>query len=105
MIRLRLTIKRGMRHPVLGPVFIVLFALMMVFVCLHGIHESQHMATEIGVVCLGLVSLLSVLLLIRVGRAAPPPVLLVREGRAPPVFVAPCIQRPPLHLTASPLRL
>jgi hypothetical protein len=105
MIRLRLTIERGMRHPVLGPVFIVLFALMMVFMCLHGIHDVQHMATEIGLVCLGLVSLLGVLLLIRVGRAAPPPVMLVRQGRAPPALVAPNVQRQLRHPVPLPLRL
>jgi hypothetical protein len=102
MIRLRLRIERGMRHPVVGPLLVVLVALMLVFVGLHGSHDSHDLATELSAVCLGLVSLLGVLLLIRVGRAAPAPVMLVRMGRAPPVSMCSSVLRP---LIASPLRL
>jgi len=84
MIRLRQTIERGMRHRWFGPLFVLLFGLLLALTFLHGFHDSDHMATELGQFCLGLTILFSFLIVFRLGWRSIVPLVQPRAGRAPP---------------------
>ena len=108
MIRLRQTIERGMRHRWLGPLFVILFCLLMALTFMHAMHDADHMGTEIGEFCLGLTVMFSFLILIRLAQRLTSLVTVQRFGRAPParrpLLLAP--SRPAVLLAVSPpLRL
>lgn len=84
MIRLRQTIERGMRHRWLGPLFVIVFCLLLALTFLHGIHDGDHMATDLGEFCLGLTVMFSLLIVIRLAWRIAVPLLQPRSGRAPP---------------------
>ena len=84
MIRLRQTIERGMRHRWLGPLFVILFCLLLAMVYLHALHDGQS-GTELGALCIGITMVIGAVLLIRLRFKAPLPLVLARPGRAPPV--------------------
>jgi uncharacterized membrane protein YhaH (DUF805 family) len=73
-------LERGRRHRWLGPVFVVLFALMLALVVLH---TTADQATETGVVCLAILMILVAVLL-----PSPPRLVVhvrrIRAARAPP---------------------
>ncbi len=106
MIRLRRTIERGMRHRWLGPLFVILFCLLLALVYLHALHDGHSMGTELGELCLGITMMLGAVLLVRLRFRVPLPLVLVRSGRAPPRPAR--VRRPPrpaLALASPPLRL
>lgn len=84
MISLRQTIEYGMRHRWLGPLFVILFCLLLVMVYLHALHDGSS-GTELGAVCVGITMILGLVLLIRHGFKVLLPLRVVRLGRAPPV--------------------
>ena len=84
MIRLRQTIERGMRHRWLGPLFVLLFCLLVALTFLHGIHDGDHMATDLGEFCLGLTVMFSLLIVIRLRWRLTLSIVQSRSGRAPP---------------------
>jgi hypothetical protein len=106
MIRLRQTIERGMRHRWLGPLFVLLFCLLVALTFLHGIHDGDHMATDLGEFCLGLTVMFSLLIVIRLRWRVTVGALQPLSGRAPPT---PQILLRPVRLDAFtapvPLRL
>lgn len=82
MIRMRQQIDRGRRHPVLGPVLIILLVLMLAMTMLHEGNEST--GADLSVLCIGIM-----LLLLRelVPRPTTPATVLAPEAlvaRAPP---------------------
>lgn len=83
MIRLRQTIERGMRHRWLGPLFVILFCLLLAMVYLHALHDGQA-GTGLGELCIGITMIIGAVLLIRIRFEIPMPLVLVRSGRAPP---------------------
>lgn len=91
MIALRRQIERGIRHPVLGPLCLVLFALLLAFMVIHGAHDQIHegelmicVAFLIGaIVSLALPRLRDVVVVALRGARGPPPSA-VRAAR--PVF-------------------
>lgn len=83
MIGLRRTIERGMRHRWLGPIVVVLVFLLLAFLYLHALQDG-HADANLGEFCLGVTMLIGILLIVRVRFRAPPPMVLVRPGRAPP---------------------
>jgi hypothetical protein len=85
MIRLRQTIERGMRHRWLGPLFVILFCLLLALTFLHGIHDGDHMATDLGEFCLGLTVMFSLMIVIRLSWRVEVPLLQMLSGRAPPL--------------------
>lgn len=106
MIRLRQTIERGMRHRWLGPLFVILFCLLVALTFLHGIYDGDHMATELGEFCLGLTVMFSFLIVIRLGWRVILPVAPSRSGRAPPVArILPLPVRRAALAARVPLRL
>lgn len=56
MIRLRQLIDRGRRHPLLGPLVILLLVLLIALTMLHEGHES--VTGDVGVLCVGIALLL-----------------------------------------------
>lgn len=56
MIRLRASIDRGRRHPLLGPLLIVVFVLVIALMMLHEGQESA--VTDLGPLCIGITLLL-----------------------------------------------
>ncbi len=72
MIRLRQTIERGMRHRWLGPLFVILFCLLLAMVYLHALHDGQS-GTELGALCIGITMVIGAVLLIRLRFQAPLP--------------------------------
>lgn len=81
MIALRRTIERGVRHPVLGPLFVLLLALLLVFTVIHGVHDQIHEGELIVCFAFLVGAILSLALprLRDVVAAAP------RSARAPPL--------------------
>ena len=85
MIRLRQTIERGMRHRWLGPLFVILFCLMLALLFLHAVHDGHDIGTELGQFCLGLTIMFGLMVLFRLRWRVVVPLVVVRLGRAPPV--------------------
>ena len=54
VIALRRTIERGVRHPLLGPLCLILLALLLAFTVLHGAHDQLHESSDL-IVCLAIV--------------------------------------------------
>lgn len=102
MIGLRRTIERGMRHRWLGPLFILLFCVLMALMFMHAIHDGQNAGTELGEFCLAVIIMLGIVLLIRVRFKAPLAVTPVRVGRAPPLQVQAFGRLGPITLCVSP---
>ena len=102
MIGLRRTIERGMRHRWLGPLFILLFCVLMALMFMHAIHDGQNAGTELGEFCLAVIMMLGIVLLIRVRFKAPLAVTPVRVGRAPPLQVRAFGRLCPITLCVSP---
>ena len=106
MIRLRQTIERGMRRRWLGPLFVVLFCLMMALLFVHDMHDGHNAATELGEFCLGLTIMFGLMVLIRVRWRAVVRLVLGLPPRAPPVTrVAALPSRSPIFTLSPPLRL
>lgn len=97
-----------MRHPWLGPLFVILLCLLLALVYLHALHDGQSMGNELGELCLGITMMLGVVLLVRLRVRAPLVPVLVRAERAPPPAPAARLPRrstPTVVLTSLPLRL
>lgn len=87
MIALRRNIERWRRHPIIGPILIILLVVMLAFVLVHESHEK--IAAEVGELCVGIALLFLAMLL-------PAPVIFVVA-----VSVALCFRRgPPRHFDA-----
>ncbi len=95
-----------MRHRWLGPLFIILFCVLVALMFLHAMHDGN--GTELGEFCLGITMMLGIVLLIRVRAKAPLALVPVRIGRAPPARRV--VLRAPISRTTAlsfppPLRL
>lgn len=106
MILLRQTIEQGMRRRWLGPVFVLLFCLMLAMLFLHAAHDGHDVGTELGQFCLGLTIMFGLIVLIRLRWRVILQLAVVRAGRAPPVvrFLTPSSSAS-FHGSAPPLRL
>ena len=56
MIRLRQQIDRGLRHPVVGPLLLLLLAVLVVFIALH--ETSEGIAGHVELICVALTMVL-----------------------------------------------
>lgn len=84
MIRLRRLLERGRAHPVLGPLVVIVLVLVLAMVFVHAAHDGHETVADLGAICVGLVTFLGVVLLERLRRCAPAPVIAVRGDRGPP---------------------
>lgn len=83
MIRLNRLIERGRRHPVLGPLLVLLVVLLLVLTMVHEGHES--VAADAGLLCVGIALLLMVTTLAPPRRRFVVFVDASTPGRGPPV--------------------
>jgi hypothetical protein len=58
VIRLRHILERGRRHPILGPIVLVLLVLLLAMVFMHAAHDEHGTAVEAGFFCLAIVTML-----------------------------------------------
>jgi len=66
VIRLRDLLERGLAHPLLGPLLLLVLVLLLSMVFLHVAHEGMEAATALGELCLGIVTALGLVLAARV---------------------------------------
>lgn len=84
MIRLRRMLERGRRHPVLGPLVLVLLVLLLAMVCFHAAHEGWDGAAEVGAVCIAIAAVLGAVVCERSRWRAPLLSVSRRFERGPP---------------------
>lgn len=89
MIRLRHILERGRRHPILGPIVLILLVLLLAMVFMHAAQDEHGTAVEAGFFCLAIVTMLGPIM-VRVGRAEPRSVALSGfPTRGPPTDSGP----------------
>ena len=95
-----------MRHRWLGPLFVILFGLMLSLLFLHAMHDSHETGGAIGEFCLGLTIMFSLLIVIRLRWRVVVSIVQQRFGRAPPAprFLLPPVRAAVLSVS-PPLRL
>ena len=103
MIALRRRIERGVQHPLLGPLFLLLLAVLLVFTVIHGAHDQIH-SDELIVCVAFLVAAVASLILPRLREVV---VVSRRVARGPPavVFSASPPSARPSASAPVPLRL
>ena len=102
MIELRRKLEWGLRHPLLGPVCLVLLALLLAFTVVHGAHDQIESCCEL-VVCIAIV--FTVLVCVRPPRARTP-FSFVQVPRGPPACgVAVAAAESAFPVVPGPLRL
>jgi hypothetical protein len=84
VIELRRKLDRGLRHPVLGPILLILLALLMAMTVLHAVQDGHDAATELGAICFAILTILGPVVLIRMPRQCPVHLLEWRRDRGPP---------------------
>lgn len=107
MIGLRQALERGRKHPVLGPILLVLLALLLALVFLHAAVDGHDAATEVGALCIAIFTILGPILLERARLSLEARVVAARGDRGPPVVGQILrIMRPPDNAVAivTPLR-
>lgn len=72
----------------LGPILLIVLVLVLAMLFLHSLQDGQGSATGAGVLCLAVVTLLRALLVERLRRHVPAPVVAVRGDRGPPLQFA-----------------
>jgi hypothetical protein len=104
VIELRRKLDRGLRHPLLGPLCLILLALMLAFTVVHGAHDQMHDAGEM-IVCVAF--LLSAIVSLAMPRLRDVVVVALRAPRGPPaaLFARPLPRLRSLASRSVPLRL
>jgi len=51
-------LERGRKHPVLGPIVLVLLVLLLAMVCFHSAQDGWGGAAGVGAVCIGIATIL-----------------------------------------------
>ena len=96
--------ERHRAHPILGPILLIALALLLAMTMLHAVEDGH--ATEVGALCLAVITVIGLVVLILVRALAPAPCVAVRGDRGPPspvrVITIECVRLPPL--LAFPLR-
>jgi len=95
--------RRGLRHPLLGPVVLIGLCVLLAFVLLHAL-EDAHDAVAAGAVCLAVAVIVGALAAFSPRRLSPPLRPRARRLRGPPAYsfaVALALEQhisPPLRL-------
>jgi heme/copper-type cytochrome/quinol oxidase subunit 2 len=84
VIRLRRTLERGRAHPVIGPILLIVLALLLAMVFVHAAHDGHDAAVEVGAMCLAILTILGPILLELARRFPPATVMPQRGDRGPP---------------------
>lgn len=56
VIGLRRTLERGRAHPILGPILLIVLVFVLAMLYLHAMEDGQGAATELGGICLGVIT-------------------------------------------------
>lgn len=84
MIRLRRTLERGRKHPILGPIVLILLVLLLAMVFVHAAQDDFGAVIEAGFVCFAVVTLLGSVA-VRFARREPASgAVPIAEYRGPP---------------------
>ena len=83
MIRLRGHIERGLRHPLVGPLLLLVLAVLVVFMALHEM--SEGLPGDAAVACVAIVLILMSIVPLAVSRPVASRRAAKRPIRAPPV--------------------
>lgn len=97
-------IERGCAHPVLGPLVLIVLALLLAAVFLHVAVEGAEAAMELGEMCVAIATSLGLLLMSRLRLSVVPELLLKVDERAPPSTSSPTARGPTARL-AAPLTI
>lgn len=102
MIALRRSIERGVRHPVFGPLCLILLGLLLAFTVMHGAHDQMHESGEL-IVCLAI--LISAVLSLVLPQLPVMRVVVMHESRGPPSRSPQTLFLPRSALRAAPIPL
>ena len=96
-----------MRRRWLGPLFVLLFCLMLALLFMHAVHDGHDVGTALGPFCVGLTIMFGLIVLVRLSWRVILQLVIARTGRAPPAVrflttVSPCAAFPG---SSPPLRL
>lgn len=97
-------IERGCAHPLLGPLVLIVLALLLAAVFLHVAMEGAEAAMELGEVCVAIAAALGLLLMFQLRLAVVPEQLRNVDERAPPSVGSPTARGPTASL-AAPLTI
>ena len=99
-------LERWRWHPVAGPIVLVALVLVMAMVFLHAAQDGHDAAADLGAACLGVVTVLALVLAEGLGRRPASPTVAVRGDRGPPRALS-AVAGPPRPAVSSlgfPLR-
>lgn len=82
MIELRRRLERGLRHPLLGPLCLIVLALILAFTVMHGAHDQMQAAGELFACVAFLIGAIVSLSMPRLREAT---TIALRAPRGPPV--------------------
>ncbi len=106
MIGLRRKLERGLAHPVLGPIVLIVLILVLAMVYLHAPHDGHESATEVGLLGIAIVMFLGPALIGLLRRRAPAPAVMLRGDRGPPRLLQRIwVLRPAIVAGSHPLPL
>jgi hypothetical protein len=103
VIRLRVSIRRGLRHPLLGPVVLVGLCVLLAFILLHAL-EDAHDAVATGAACLAVAMIVGALAAFPPRRLSPALRPARRRLRGPPAYFLAAALALEQHVS-PPLRL
>ncbi len=83
MIRLRSLLERGLTHPLLGPILLIVLVIVLTMVFFHFVEDS-HEATSFGSACLALAAFLGSILLMPIVRTYRETSTTAQSNRGPP---------------------
>lgn len=83
VIRLRQHIERGLRHPLVGPLLLLLLAVLVVFTALH--ETSESIFGEAGLVCVAIALVLLAVVPFAGRRPVPARLAATNPSRGPPI--------------------
>lgn len=89
-------LERGRAHPILGPLVVLLLVVLLAMVIIHTALDGHDSATEVGILCVAIITVLGPLILERFRRATPGPLVLIRGDRGPPARTASSLPLTPL---------
>jgi hypothetical protein len=108
MLRLRRLIERGLANRWLRPLLLLVLCVVLAMALVQGVHDGDHAATEVGGLCVAIMTVASLLVAPGVRRLVTAPRARARSTRAPPEQAKPLFLRLDtaiLIAAAPPLRL
>ena len=103
VIRMHQSLERGRRHPILGPLLLLLLVGLLALTVLHETSESS--SSGIGELCIGIVLVLLTAVLGAPARRAPSVLVVVAAIRGPPRIFKTRLIHTPARPDILPLRL